>query len=265
MISNRVLRIILYCVVSLIPYFVYAAIISVNHPIEDYFLSFIGLRDFENERWFLFAILICYLISAIIFLINFKKQIISILFIGVGISIYIFIMFIINRPFYEWNTIISFPIGMVVSHYREKINRLLNINKIWVTLLMLLCAGMVILTYFIFKNVGERSGLYIIQMILSNTFFVMLFVLLTKIFNLKSRILGFLGNASFSVFIMHRLVLIFFRDFVDLPLNWFKYSLLFTFAIIIGIPFYYLYKLLDKYITNPIVSFNRKLLIKQGQ
>ena len=53
-----------------------------------------------------------------------------------------------------------------------------------------------------------------------------------------------------------------FRGFGTIDNEYLNYLVLFITSISIGMPLYYIYKLIDKYITDPIVKWNR-LLIKQ--
>lgn len=57
---------------------------------------------------------------------------------------------------------------------------------------------------------------------------------------------------------MHLLVVNMFIDLGSIPNENINYLVLFTSAISIGIPMYYMYKLIDKIFTNKIVDFSRQ-------
>lgn len=257
LVTNRVLRIIFYMAISLIPYFIYCAWLNKTHPASDYFLAIIGLTSFGNSRWFVFAILVCYFVSSLFFFFHYKHKVIPVLLITVSIVMYIVIFVLLNKSTYEYNTIICFPLGLFTGLYRDKINKLLDKKPLTISLLPI-SVGVVVLDYYL-----SRFGLPdLLLMTISNIFFCLFFVCLTKIFTLKSPVLEYLGNASFAIFIMHMFVVNCFVDLGTIPNEWLNYFVLFTTSVLIGIPFYYLYKVIDKYITNPIVKWNRELIDK---
>ena len=260
-VTNRFMRILFYTIIGLIPFFIYSACLEKEHSVVEYFLAFIGLSSFGNESWFLFAILLCYLLCSIVYLFNWKNRAFPVVLLSTGIVIYIFIMYFFKQPAHTWNTIVCFIYGMVVALFREKINAILSSKKWFPYLLMIVSIGVVTALQWIENTRYAQYFPEVIQMWFVNAFFCLFFVCLTKVFTLKSPILSYLGKASFAIFIMHRFVLCCFVDIGTIPNEHLNYLVLFTTSVAIGIPFYYVYKLLlDKYITNPIVKWNRSLI-----
>ena len=260
--TNRFLRIFFYSALGLLPFFIYSFCLGKGHPIEDYFLAFIGLRSFGNASWFLFAILVCYFLCSVVYLFNWKKKYVPVVLISVSVVGYIFIMYLLKQPPYTWDTIVCFIYGMVVSIFRERINKFLSKKKWAPYVLMLLSIGMVTILQWIVNSEYVLFFPEIAEMWFANVFFCLFFICLTKVTTLKSPILSYLGKASFAIFIMHGLVICCFVDIGTIPNEHLNYLVLFITSVAIGIPFYYIYKLIDKYITNPIVNWNRSLIKK---
>lgn len=253
--TNRFLRILFYTIIGLIPFFIYSACLGISHNIQDYFLSLIGLASFGNESWFLFAILVCYLLCSIVYLFNFKKRFVPIIIISTGILVYIFFMYFFKEPPHKWDTIICFIYGMLLCVFKDKINDLLGKKKFIPFLVMIICVAVVtLLQYFI--------SITMIKMWFTNLFFCLFFVALTKVFTLKSPALSYLGKASYAIFIMHRLVICCFADLGTINNGWLNYLVLFTASVAIGIPMYYIYKVIDKFVTDPLVELNRNYIKK---
>lgn len=258
--TNRFLRIILYTSVGLVPYFIYSAFLRKEHYFSDYFLALIGLRSFGNETWFIFAILVCYLICSIVYLVNWKRKYVPVVLVSVGVVGYIFSMYFLKQPAHTWNTVVCFIYGITVALFRDKINVLLSKNKSLPYILMVISIVMVISFQWIVNGRYAQFFPEIIEMWFANAFFCLFFVCLTKVFTLKSSVLSYLGKASYAIFLSHRIVISCFVDIGTIPNEHLNYLVLFIASILVGIPIFYIYKVVDKYITNPIVEWNRNII-----
>lgn len=259
LVTNRLLRIVLYTIFLLIPFYIYSAVIGNKSGIFDYLLSFIGLKSFGNETWFILAILVCYAACSVVFFFNYKNLIVPIILTSSIILIYIIVMLVTKQPSCTWDTIVCFPFGMFAGIYYDNIKSILS-KKRALFLLIISIVIVPLLQYGIYAiNLKQKIlVLRIIEMLLANAFFCLFFVCLTRIFVLKSHVLGFCGKASYAFFLMHRLIICIFSEVVHLQNSTLNYFVVFTLSIAIGIPFFFLCKLLDKYIINPIVDMNIK-------
>ena len=258
--TNRFIRIFMYGCVSVIPFIIYSLCMQIKHPIEDYFLVFIGIKSFGNASWFLFAILVCYLSCSIFFAFNFKNRYIAPSLVSASILLYVIIMYLFKAPYYKWDTIICFIFGMFISLARKKLNSFFNKSKFLPYFAMAFSFVLVVvIRYFNYCKYNYFFPL-LLEMWFTNFFFCFFFVALTKVFSFKSSILTFLGNASFSIFIMHYLPIRCFLNFGLIQNENLNYILVFSLRLAVGIPFHYLYKLIDKFITNPIVEYNKSLI-----
>ena len=258
--TNRFLRILFYTIIALIPFFIYSACLGTNHSVYDYFLSIIGLSSFGNSSWFLFAILVCYFLCSVVYLFNYNNKYIPVIIISCGVIAYIFIMYFLGEPHYKWDTIVCFVYGMIIAIFKEKVNKFLS--KKWPLFIFLVVSIAVVIVLQCVVILKPEYLPVIFEMWFVNAFFCLFFVCLTKIFVLTSRILSYLGKASYSIFIMHMFVINSFVDLGSISNEWFNYLVLFIASPLVGIPIYYVYKIMDKYVTDPIVDCNRCLILR---
>ena len=261
LITNRLLRIIIYAFFGILPFLIFSCAIGNVIKFQDILLSIIGLKSFGNASWFLFAILYCYFCSSIVFLFNWKHKLFPTLLITISVVAYIIISYFLQRPSYLWNTIICFPLGMFISLYRERINFFLSKQKKFSILGMIITFSGVIL----FRLLNIKMSYYfpsIIEMWFSNFFFCLFFVFLTKVFALKSKALSFIGKKSFAIFIVHMIVICVFNEFGQFKSVLLTYSLLFILCPLVGILFGYIYELIDKFLIYYLVTLNARLIKK---
>ncbi len=253
---NRFLRILFYTIISLIPYFIYCACLGISHSVSDYFLSFIGLSSFGNVSWFIFAILVCYLLCAVVYFFNWSNSILPTLLISIGILLYIIFMFVFGEDAYKWDTIICFIYGMFFYIFKDKICIILNKSKLIPLLSMIVSVGVVsLLQYFHIQT--------IFKLWFTNFFFCLFFVSLTKLFTLKSYVLSYLGKSSYAIFIMHYLVILCFVDVGSINNEWANYFVLFIASLFIGIPINYIYKIVDLYVISPLLKLYKNNILNR--
>ena len=263
--TNRFLRILIYSIIGLIPFIIYNACLGQDYSLGEVFLNMFGLSFSGIFNWFLFAILVCYLLSSIVYIFNWNNRYVPALLVSIGVIAYIFVMYFLKQAYITWDTIVCFVYGIFVALFRGKINSFLGKKKYIPHTLMVI--SIVIVTG-LQSVIISRYGQYlpeIIEMWFANLFFCLFFVCLTKVFTLKSAILSFLGKASFGIFMMHGLLIRCFVDIGTIPIEWLNYLVLFITAPLVGIPVYYVYKIVDKYITDPIVRWNRNLVTNNSE
>jgi len=258
--TNRFLRIIIYAVVSLIPFFIYNAIIGKTFEIQDYFLAIIGLKSFGNASWFLFAILVCYFVTGIIYLFNYKNNILPFLIISVCLLVYAVLGSFLMKDFqYKFDTILAYPIGLFTMLFSKKILALLKNKRIalfFSALFLLLTIGGRI----IMQTPLENEYSHVFLMLFCNLSLCMFFTSLTRAIVFKSLVLEYFGKCSFAMFIIHLLAVRLFVDIIHIDNQSLNYLAVFSASIAIGIPFYYIYHLLDRFVVNPIVILNKKMI-----
>ncbi len=257
---NRFLRIIIYSFILLIPYYIYCFCVGETHSNSDYFLSLFGLFSFGNESWFLFVILFCYLCCGIVFMFNFKNKYVPYIIISMLVVLFIIIAFLLKVDSNYYDTIICFVLGIWTSLFFERINAFLR-KTFRSIILMVLSVLIVPLMYFLSHNYFPISLPYLLCFSLSNISFCVFFVCLTKIVSIKSPVLVLLGNASFGIFMMHKLTIIIFSKTQFIANQYVFYAVLFLLSVLVGIPFLFVFKILDRKVMKPIVDFSKQYIL----
>ena len=262
--TNRFLRILLYTIISLVPFFILSAVFNHSHPVGDYFLACIGLVSFGNSAWFIFAILVTYFASAVVYLFNYKNKWLPLVLVTLLIIVYMVVMGVTNQDPISYNTIIAFPIGMFVAYFVKPINEFFDkhkkVNIILIVVFAAIGAGLRGIDSLFLTGVWS-----VLMMVLENLFFCLFFVAFTKIFTFKSKIFSYLGTGSYGIYLIHRVVIVLFSELGTIPNEWANYAVMFISALLIGLPFNYLYRVIDKFIVDPIVNWNRKLIKKDDE
>ena len=146
--------------------------------------------------------------------------------------IYVFVFMVFNlKPYHWFDTVLCYPMGMIFSLYRSRIEDLLFRKRIiyGISLFMLLA---VFLCFVKFYNI-PFSGF------IKNLVFCMLVVVFTARVNLQNKLLIFCGKHLFEIYILQRIPMI---VFAHLGLNiypeiYFIISFLFTLILIVPFKF----------------------------
>ena len=181
-------------------------IILQNHlTIQKVILSYIGWKTLGNSNWYLFDIFILYFL--IMFSFNlFKKENIRIASLTITTIIFIIFLSFFKQP-YWYNTLLCFPLGMIYSYYKDKIDaRVMKNNKNY--LMYFVCTS----ALFIMLFFGYRLTHIQILFNFTSCLFVLVISLLLMKFELKSQILYWCGKNLFWLYILQRIPMIIFRD-----------------------------------------------------
>ncbi len=262
--TNRVLRIMLYSVISIIPYVIFE--LCTQDPNEPYdaakfFGDVFGAGNSSGERWFIFAILICYASCAVVFLFNIKKMWINVILISACVLTYILCMYFCRETYsHLWDTIVAFIYGMVYALFKDKVNAFFKKGKWIPALIGVSSLGITIALQLVMFNIENSPFPLFAGMWFTNLFYSIFWVSLTAIFTLKSYTLSYIGKASFAIFVMHMLVVKCFLKVGVIPNEHWNYIVMFIAALGVGIPVHYIFMLTDKYVTDPIVKWNRNII-----
>lgn len=175
-----------------------------KYSIATILLSFTGYTSIGNSNWYMLAIFILYIFIMILFNEKIKiKNIYKIVIITILTCIYIYIITRFKDLYYA-DTILCFPIGMLYSYYKDKIEKIVS-KKYYLYLIIsvLFFIGM----YFINKNYSNVyiSNLYAIS-------FILLLVFISMKFKFKSKIMYFLGTYTFWIYILQRIPMMLLKD-----------------------------------------------------
>ena len=173
-----------------------------TYGIRKLILTFLGWDGIGNSNWYIFCILWLYLFTYIAFTVfdNRKK---AVCVVTLQSIIYMGIMNVYKDSWW-WDTTLCYVLGMWYYIYKEKIECFVDENaKTWLCSLGI-CSGMLCMAYL------NRDNVFAYQvMILS---FTLLTLFITMHIKIGNRVLVWLGENLFELYILQRLPMKIFRD-----------------------------------------------------
>ncbi len=169
-----------------------------NYSIKDILLSFTGWSSIGNSNWYIFDILVLYLFTWISFKI-FNKSNIKAIWSTTILSLFFIYFLKISKDVYWYNTILCYVAGMFYSYFKPKIEKFIcENNKTYLFTLFVCCIGFVILYKFL-------KGYSFMLYELTSIIFVIIILLICMKFSFKNKILTYLGNNIFWIYILQRI------------------------------------------------------------
>lgn len=237
---NHFLKIWLFTIICLIPYFIYDPIVNGARPIGDYFLTLIGLKSLGNQSWFIFAILFVYLITFLVGLFKFKNKWINCLIITMLCIGYAVVFKLLGYGSYWYNTIISFPIGIAISLSKDQISKMFVKKR---NAIIFLCSSLILygLCYVLISKTNVPE---LVFETLQNLLVIVGIISFSRLFTAKKSILLYFGINSWPLFLLHMFPILIFKNVLSNS-NLF-YVLSFFCSLILTIPFAFLLNRLSK-------------------
>lgn len=198
------------------------------YSIKTYILSLIGWDTVGNSNWYIFSILLLYVLTYLSFKI-FNRRECGILSLCISSIILVFILSLVKDS-YWYNTLLVYPIGMIYSYYKENIEKYIFNNKIYFLTLMISLVVFVIIRKFSYLN----YVIYEVEAIV----FSLIIVLITMKIEVNSKILKWMGENLFWIYILQRVPMVMLAYYgmnESFPKIMLWLSLLFT--ILLVIPF----------------------------
>lgn len=166
-------------------------------------LSFIGWDSIGNSNWYIFVILILYLFTYISFLIfknNQKLGAIGVLVLTLG---YIFVLKYFDLKESWWyDTSLCYSLGMFYSQYKTKIERFINKNiVVYGGTFLILLFGYAVMRYAKSMQIGYGLAFQLIEMLI----FTIIIVVLSMKVSFNNKILKWLGNHLFEIYVLQRI------------------------------------------------------------
>lgn len=159
-------------------------------------LALTGWDSVGNSNWYIFVILICYLISWIGLSISGKSNLKIGLAVYILLSIIVYIILVLYKQSWWYDTFLCFTAGITFSHYKQKIEQLTD-KHYWA--LLIICVLLFAISKYLPYNVyGLRANM-------NATFFALTVVLMTRKITLKSNILCWMGTMLFPLYIYQRI------------------------------------------------------------
>ena len=209
-VRKRVVKTLIHFDLAVLLFLILAIILGHEYTPKEYILSFIGWEAIGNSNWFIFDIIILYLIAFIGLKLVQKyhlnvKQFLWLIFI-MCLAFLIF-MFKAKTGLQWWyDTILSFPIGLLWSSYKDIIDRIFKnqINYVGVFLLVLIGFG---LSYYLGHNYKAFF------LLICAPIFSILIILITMRLKIGNKILYWLGINAFAIYILQRIPMIIAKEY----------------------------------------------------
>ena len=200
--KNRILKTLINFDIAVVLYLVLNILLNIKYSTIDIFFSFIGLTGIGNSNWYIFDILIMYIVSYLAakeFHNDYSKQAVMTIICTV---IFIAVMKIANMPSRFVSTIMCYPFGVFICVYKDRIITLIKSKKNTTVFVIVFILG---ITYKL------RYDDYIMN--IASIFFVLSFIWFEVFFELDNKLLKFIGNHAFSIYILQRIPMIVFSHY----------------------------------------------------
>ena len=172
--------------------------------ISNSMLSLTGWTSVGNSNWYIFAILLCYLLSYVCFkFIRNHNAAITIMTILTILSVMVIAEL---KQSWWYNTMLCYPAGMAYSLYKDKVERIWRSHY-------LPCLSLVAVVFLVFYNFRPLR-LYFLDYNLAAICFGLSVVLLTAKVSIRNKSLDWFGRNLFPLYIYQRLPMIALNEYL---------------------------------------------------
>lgn len=202
---------------------------------KQFVLSLIGWDSLGNSNWYIFAVVVAYAITFIAFEIfrDKWKYYPAAILVTIGCLAYIFVLAHFNlKQGYWYDTIICYACGIWYSLLRDKIEKIINHNKIVYAFIFLITG---VCTAYFAMNRGDSF----VHTELCMLFFTAFVVILTMRVSFHNKILMWCGQHLFGLYILQRIPMIIFREIGVEDFNIYVY---FVLCLVVTVPFAWLFE-----------------------
>lgn len=200
--SHRILRTLIHFDVAVSLYLMISIWKHGIPSIKAVALGFIGWGGFGNSNWYIFAILVLWMISFVVFYVfRTDKYILQISITTLLTVTAAYLISLYKQP-YWYNTLLCFPLGMSFALYKNKLEKIFFEScTSWPYLFTIIFCGAG--TYIFGKH---QANFYLYEVWI--LFFTVFTVLITMKFEFNNSILAWMGKHLFEIYILMRLPMI---------------------------------------------------------
>lgn len=201
--KKRLLKTLLHFDMAVLLFWIVARIYDHEYSNKEIVLSLTGWSSIGNSNWFVFDILMLYIITYICLNLatRFKFNNTRLIALLIG-STSCFLVFMIKaKEIWWWDTILSFPIGIIYSIYKGRIENYLRTPKNY---LLALTSGTLLFLIFYYLGTEVKT----IFSTITSVLFAILVIMLTMKIKIGNKILYWLGVNAFSIYILQRIPMI---------------------------------------------------------
>ena len=194
--KKRVLKTLVNFAAALLLYVIVNLIFRFHYSAKEYLLCWIGWEGLGNSNWFMFVILALYLLVFLAMKTGLKGLTVK-MFLLAGI-LWTALFFGRHASPWWYNTLITFPLGILFSDVKPKLDPFLRRQVIWFSAFLALA----ILYLGLHHLIGDdRWGLV-------SSLFCLLIILASMKVRIDNPILTWLGLNAFAIYILQRLPMI---------------------------------------------------------
>lgn len=203
-----------------------------KYSLKTILLSFIGWESIGNSNWYMFLTFVLYIFVILSFTLR-KDNKSSLLCMTIFTLIYGLVIIIFKDQWWM-NTALCFPLGMIYSYNKEKIEKYMQGNKRYLLVLFALILPWVILNiiYIIEDN-------FIIYSIIS-CLFTLIIVFVTMKFSITNKVLMWLGKMCFWMYILQRIPMIILENTAIVNYSYLYFVLCFVITCLLSIIYMYM-------------------------
>lgn len=193
---NRCLKVLFHFDIAILIFLAFGFAMGKTYKPVKILLSLIGWESVGNSNWFIFVIVVLYLLVFISFSI-FKKNNLA----GIIATTLLTVAFIIAlaqfKDTYWFDTALCLPAGMWYSYFKDKIEKLVMKNNVT----YLITAAVIVALFFVAYKFKDNIAVSELWAIL----FALVILIVTMKVKIGNKVLMWLGNHVFSVYILQRL------------------------------------------------------------
>lgn len=181
--------------------------------IEEFFKIFTEHESIIISGWFLQGIILMYISFYLSF--RFVKSIKIAAWLNlVIVGLIIFTMMYLNIGYWEYNSLLAFPIGIFWGLYKENLD---NILKDYYKSLLIIFTVLIYLAHnyvdiLLFLEIKDDIFIYGFWANIKNIIFVVFFILLALKLDFKNKLFAFLGEISLELYLIHGMYIYYLPD-----------------------------------------------------
>lgn len=194
---HRALRTLLHFDVAVVLFLLMRIVLQDSTALRTFLLALVCWTSIGNSNWYIFAMVSLYIITAVSFLIFRKNHYLAAICLTV-LSIALILLLTPYRPDYCYNTILCYVAGAWYSLFRKYVEKIVMRNDI------VYCLTLVVI-FVVWQWVGIRAKWNEWAYQLKAVLFAVLLVGISMKIRLDNAFLRFLGNHTFSIYMLQRL------------------------------------------------------------
>lgn len=200
-----------FFVVSL--FLIIGVISGKSYSLSKLFLAYTGWDSLGNSNWYIFSIIFLYFFTWISFKTfeNHRTALLCTFFLT--IEYIICMMHLKDNDGWWYNTVICFPLGLLYSQYKERIERNITKTNFNYFVCSAITFSVFIISYILCSKYTSGWNLFYYQIMAAS--FSLCWVLLSMKVQIANPILSYLGgSAMFSLYMLQRIPMMYLQDFL---------------------------------------------------